>query len=122
MMKKIILIIGIAISLLMLGCANQPSSGGGELDSFATCLTESGAKMYGAFWCPHCKDQKAGFGESWDKVNYIECSLPSGQGQTAVCQQAGIQGYPTWEFADGERASGNLPHADLARITGCPLP
>jgi len=27
-------------------------------DAFARCLTDRGVKMYGAFWCPHCVEQK----------------------------------------------------------------
>lgn len=30
----------------------------GKLDSFASCLKDSGVTFYGAFWCPHCRDQK----------------------------------------------------------------
>ena len=32
--------------------------------ALAEHLTNSGAKMYGAFWCPHCQQQKAIFGRS----------------------------------------------------------
>ena len=32
------------------------------LDSFAQCLTSKGMKMYGAWWCPHCAEQKESFG------------------------------------------------------------
>ncbi len=92
-----------------------------QLDSFAKCLTESGAKMYGAFWCPHCNEQKKDFGDSWKHIEYIECSTPDGKGQTGECRAAGIQGYPTWEFADGSRESGTLPLEFLSEKTSCPL-
>ena len=39
------------------------------LDSFAKCLSAKGVKMYGAWWCPHCKDQKESFGYSFQYVN-----------------------------------------------------
>jgi hypothetical protein len=113
------LIIGcVTAMLLLVGC----SSGGGVDPAFAKCLTDNGAKMFGAYWCPHCKEQKAEFGAAWDEINYIECSLPGGKGQTEVCEKAGIQGYPTWEFVDGSRQSGRLPLATLAAKSGCPLP
>lgn len=112
-----VLMVGLVTVLVACSPTGSP-----ELDSFATCITENGAKMFGAYWCPHCKDQKADFGESWDKVNYIECSLPGGRGQTEVCAQAGIQGYPTWEFGDGERVSGRQSFEALAQKTGCSLP
>src|SRR2546430_1164979 len=44
------------------------------LDSFAQCLTSKGTKMYGAWWCPHCKDQKESFGFALQYVNYVERS------------------------------------------------
>jgi hypothetical protein len=94
----------------------------GKYDEFAQCLTESGAKMFGAFWCPHCIDQKNSFGKSWDKVNYIECSLPDKSGQTPFCRSEGIKGYPTWEFADGSRQSGFIQLESLSETTGCSLP
>lgn len=91
-------------------------------DSFAQCITESGAKMYGAFWCPHCQNQKEDFGKSWQYVDYIECSTPDGRGQTGECRAAGIDGYPTWEFGDGSRESGELSFEFLSSKTGCMLP
>lgn len=94
----------------------------GTLDSFAQCLTDSGAHFYGAFWCPHCQRQKALFGKSKDLLPYIECSTPDGNGKTQVCIDAGITGYPTWEFANGERMSGEIPLATLAEKTSCALP
>ena len=32
---------------------------GHKYDSFAKCLADKQAKMYGLYWCPHCADQKA---------------------------------------------------------------
>ncbi len=75
-------------------------------DDFAQCLTDSGAKMFGAYWCPHCLEQKESFEGSWNKVNYIECSLANNAGQTQICKDERIKGYPTWEFGDGTRMSG----------------
>jgi hypothetical protein len=92
-----------------------------KYNDFAICLAEKGAKMYGASWCTHCKDQKREFGASWQYVTYIECSNPD-HSQTAQCAQAGIKGYPTWEFADGTRQSGALPFELLSQKTGCELP
>jgi hypothetical protein len=92
------------------------------LESFAQCLTTKGAKMYGAWWCPHCADQKEMFAESFHYVNYVECSPPGQRTQTDVCKQAEIKTYPTWQFADGSRVSGTQPLAELSKKTGCPLP
>jgi hypothetical protein len=94
----------------------------GKLDSFAQCVNQSGAKFYGAFWCPHCQEQKALFGSSAKLLPYIECSTPDGKGQLPLCTEAGIQGYPTWEFADQNRKSGTLTLQELSQLTSCELP
>src|SRR3989338_7504677 len=72
------------------------------LDGFAQCLGEKGATFYGAFWCPHCQNQKKLFGRSERLLPYVECSTPDGQGQTMECREKEIQSYPTWIFANGE--------------------
>jgi thiol-disulfide isomerase/thioredoxin len=92
-----------------------------EYDSFAQCISDSGAKFYGTYWCPHCKEQKALF-ENSKKLPYIECSTPNGQAQTQVCLDAGIKSYPTWEFADGSRESGMQTFEKLSEKTSCPVP
>ena len=94
----------------------------GELDTFATCLGEKGAKFYGTFWCPHCRNQKALFGKSARLLPYTECSTPDGNSQLQVCKDAKIEGYPTWEFSDGTRLSGEISLETLAEKTSCELP
>jgi hypothetical protein len=91
----------------------------GKYDDFARCLSASGAKMYGSYWCPHCNEQKEMFGSSWKYMNYIECSLPARAGQTQACIDANITSYPTWEFNDGNRTLGVLSFDDLSQKTGC---
>ena len=93
-------------------------------DSFARCLSQRGVKMYGAYWCPHCSDQKALFNASFKYVNYIECGLPGTTSQLQqVCTDAGIKHFPTWQFPPmGERVEGEIPLGDLSLRTGCPLP
>ena len=94
---------------------------GSQYEAFAKCVTESGAKMYGTFWCPHCKEQKRELGKSWQYIDYIECSTPDGKSQTGECRAAGINGYPTWEFKDGSREEGKLSLTFLSKKTGCPI-
>ncbi len=91
-------------------------------DSFATCLKDKGAVFYGAFWCPHCQDQKKEFGSSAKLLPYIECSTPDGQAQTQICTDKKIEGYPTWIFADGSKLTGKATFEQLADKTSCPLP
>lgn len=94
----------------------------GQLDGFAQCITDSGAKFYGAFWCPHCQNQKALFGRSAKLLPYIECSTPDGREQLPVCRDANVTGYPLWEFKNGERVPGEVPLEVLAEKTQCALP
>ncbi len=94
----------------------------GTLDGFAQCLGEKGATFYGAFWCPHCQTQKKMFGKSAKKLPYVECSTPDGKGRLPICVEKKIEGYPTWEFADGSREGGEVPLEKLAEKTGCELP
>jgi len=110
-----VLIVGASVLLVRSG--NTP----GKYDDFAKCLTEKGAEFYGAFWCPHCRNQKSLFGKSVEYINYIECSTPDGNSQLSQCTEKGIEGYPTWIFADGSRENGEVPLEKLAEKTGCIL-
>ena len=123
-MQKNTLIWSLVLVLVIAGVAwlIMVPSKPGKLDSFATCLSESGATFYGAFWCPHCQNQKAMFGVSARLLPYVECSTPDGNGQLPVCTTAGIKGYPTWDFADGTRESGEISLERLSEKTSCPLP
>jgi len=94
----------------------------GPLDSFAQCIKDSGAKYYGAFWCPNCKNQEALFGRSKKLLPRIECSTPDGKNQIQVCKDANIQGYPTWDFENGTRVTGTQSLESLSEATSCPLP
>ena len=99
----------------------QPPADAAAVTQLAECLTQKGAKMYGAYWCPHCQQQKKDFGDAFAKVDYVECSpqgTPQGQ-QAQVCTDAGVKNYPTWIFPDGSRQTGELSFADLAAKSGC---
>ena len=94
----------------------------GELDGFAQCLEEKGATFYGTFWCSHCISQKTLFGKSKKFLPYVECSTADRKSQLKVCRDKNIEGYPTWEFADGSRLSGEISLKQLSEKTGCSLP
>lgn len=120
-MGLIVLVIG---GLIFVRNASDGRQSGGEpsvYDGFAQCLTDAGAKFYGAYWCPHCQNQKKSLGNS-KNIPYVECSTPNGQGQLPVCTDAGITGYPTWVFADGSRLDGERTLEELAEKTLCTLP
>jgi len=92
-------------------------SGPSEM-ALAQHLKEVGATKYGAYWCPHCHEQKQLFGEeAFAIVPYVECAKPGGNGQTQECRAAGIQSYPTWEI-DGQLYRGTQTLDELADATG----
>lgn len=117
----------LAIGILVYGLTRTSNETGivataaGSLDTYAQCLTDAGATFYGAFWCPHCEDQKSLFADS-KNLPYVECSSPDGQEQLEVCTTADITSYPTWRFADGSELKGTQTLADLSSKTNCPLP
>jgi len=94
--------------------AAQRNSFAGRL---AQHLTVTNAKMYGAYWCPHCIDQKKRFGEAKKLVPYIECDAKGENPQTALCQEKGIKGFPTWEI-NGKMLSGERSLDELADASG----
>ena len=56
---------------------------GSRLDAFAKCLASKQAKMYGAYWCPHCADQKEMFESSFQYVPYVECGVPGSRDESS---------------------------------------
>ncbi len=116
----VLLIIGVAITAVARK-GGGGVAGPGKYDEFATCLKDKGAVFYGAFWCPHCQTQKKLFGSSQKLLPYVECSTADGNSQTQACIDKGIQSYPTWEFADGSKLTGEIPLAQLAEKTSCVL-
>lgn len=124
--KKIFFFI---VSLLILGTIiavlfgrNATPVGPGKYDDFATCLKDEGAVFYGTFWCVHCQATKELFGSSKKLLPYVECSTLDGKNQMQICTDKKIEGYPTWEFADGSRLTGELSLQQLAEKTSCVLP
>lgn len=94
----------------------------GKYDDFAKCLDDSGTKMYGAYWCPHCSNQKELFGASAKHIPYVECDPRGNNADKAACDAAGVQGFPTWVFPDGTRISGETSLRQLSISSGCELP
>lgn len=90
----------------------------------AAFLTARGAKMYGAFWCSHCEDQKELFG-SGAAVPYVECFPDGWQRGTPLaeaCANVGITGFPTWVMPDGEKLEGDKALKELAAAAGFRAP
>ncbi|NJL86552.1 MAG: vitamin K epoxide reductase family protein [Leptolyngbyaceae cyanobacterium SM1_1_3] len=100
------------------GPAVTTPSGEAEM-ALAQHLSTVGGKMYGAWWCPHCHDQKQLFGqEAAKEIPYVECDSQGVNPQTELCQAtAQVEGFPTWEI-NGEFYSGTQNLEKLADASG----
>lgn len=86
--------------------------------ALAEHLTQTGAVMYTAYWCPHCHEQKELFGkEATAKLKVVECAPDGRNSQKALCDSKKIEGFPTWEI-NGKLDSGVKPLARLAELSG----
>lgn len=78
----------------------------------ARALQLNGAKMYGAFWCSHCFEQKQAFGMGAKAdLPYVECYPDGYTGPRSIaraCLDANIQGFPTW-IINGQKVEGDWP-------------
>lgn len=87
------------------------------LKALAMHLEEKGARFYGAYWCPHCQEQKELFGASADRLPYVECTPQGRNGPVNVaCVTRDIADYPTW-IIDGRKYTGVLTPDRLASVT-----
>ncbi|XP_048431238.1 thiol-disulfide oxidoreductase LTO1 isoform X1 [Pyrus x bretschneideri] len=92
--------------------------------ALAKHLSAIGAKMYGAFWCSHCVEQKQMFGSEAAKLlNYVEC-FPGGFRKGTImqkeCFDVQIEGFPTWVI-NGQVLSGEKELMELAQESGFDL-
>ncbi|MCA9473747.1 MAG: vitamin K epoxide reductase family protein [Nitrospirales bacterium] len=89
-----------------------------QLQALATHLTKTGARFYGAYWCPRCQEQKAIFQASAKRLPYVECSS-GGRGSplTKPCAAEKIKSYPTWIIND-TRYTGLQTPSSLAVNSG----
>ncbi len=101
-----------------IGWEISSTSGAAEIE-LAKYLTQKDVKVYGAYSCPHCYEQQQLFGkEAWSNIQQIECAADAKENpQPAVCEQAGIKGFPTWSI-DGELDPGAKKLARLGELTG----
>jgi hypothetical protein len=90
-----------------------------EVVQLAKCLASQNVAMYGAYWCPHCQNQKEAFGSAFQYIPYVECTQ-----DTKKCIGDGVNGYPTWIFGDpqatsSKRLEGEQSLEKLAAESGC---
>jgi hypothetical protein len=87
------------------------------LESFAQCLNEKGAIMYGIKWCSWCQKEKANFKDAWRFINYVECLE-----DTQRCLGAGVNSFPTWTLPGGKKLIGYQGLEKLSEESDCSLP
>ncbi len=107
---------GILIVVMVFVLSASENKNNPALDIFAKCLSEKGVTMYGVDWCPHCQNEKKEFEDSFKYVNYVECPK-----EPQKCLALGIEGYPTWIFADGKRLVGEQGLEKLVKESECAL-
>ncbi len=123
--KRRRLAISVVLAVVVLGLAYYlDHRSQHQHDAFARCLTERGVKMYGAWWCPHCVEQKEKFRASFEYAPYVECGIKGElHGEAQVCKDEKVQHYPTWQFPPtGERVERVFSLEELSDRTGCALP
>ena len=112
----------LVVGLMHLNYAGVFNPAAGPEDPYLQALAEHlsvrDAIFYGAYWCPHCQQQKLLFGASAHRLPYVECSPNGRAGAPATsCLAANIRNYPTWVIA-GRRLDRILGVAQLARYSG----
>lgn len=117
---SIIGLLGIFFVIMIFLFVQKSAATPGPYDAFAQCLTEKDAVMYGAYWCPHCAEQKKMFGKSFEYIRYVECDPQGKNAQPEVCRQNGIESYPAWIIAR-ETYRGTQTLQQLADATECRL-
>jgi len=61
--------------------------------ALAEHLSSIGARVFTAYWCPHCHDQKQAFGKvAAAKLQVIECAEDGANSQAQLCKQQGGPG------------------------------
>jgi len=117
--RNLVIVTGVSVAALgawQNGLLQPPENP--RLKALAEHLEATGARYYGAFWCPSCQDQRRLFGRSADRLPYVECSPNGRQGVVAfACVSADISGYPTW-IINGRRYQQVLSPDELARYSG----
>jgi uncharacterized membrane protein len=87
--------------------------------ALARHLAQSRAVFYGAYWCPHCQEQKHKFGGAAALLPYVECDPKGMNSQTERCEREGVQAFPTWVIG-GNKREGVQSLEALAEASGFP--
>ena len=101
------------IAIAQEAAPNVTTTSSPEAIALAKHLQKIGAKLYTAYWCPHCHNQKQRFGkEAVKHLEVIECDRGGVNPQTQLCRAKRVRAYPTWEingkFYPGNQSLDNL--------------
>lgn len=112
------------VALALVGAVHAASSGllapreNAQLTALAQHLERTGAKYYGAFWCPACREQSRLFAGSASHLPYVECSPDGRNGAVALeCLKPEVQSFPTWQIRGRYHQQVFQPE-ELARMSG----
>ena len=84
--------------------------------ALASDMKSLDARMFGAFWCSHCYEQKQALGlEAMRSIPYVECDREGYNGRRDLCKEKEVPGYPTWEI-NGELFPGERSLSELREI------
>ena len=109
--NKLFLMLGGSLVVLVLLAFGISAILPGKYDSFAKCLTDKGAIMYGAIeWCHYTQDQAGMFGKSFKYAPYKDYRDA----------EITIKKTPTW-LIDGMAYENVQSLERLSSLTGCPL-
>jgi glutaredoxin len=85
--------------------------------ALAKHLRKIGAKLYTAYWCPHCHHQKQRFGkEAVKHLEVIECDQRGVNPQTQLCRNKKVRAFPTWDI-NGKLYPGNHSLESIANFS-----
>ena len=87
----------------------------GSYDSFAKCLSEKGAVIYGNDFCQYTNKQLNYFGNSKKYLNYVKCIDNKELGDSKA-----IKVTPTWEI-NGQMYEQVQTFEKLSAVSGCEL-
>ncbi len=102
-MLGVIIIAGIGLFVI------QRVQAPGPYEAFAKCLTEKGAKVYGADFCKYTAEQIGMFGKSYKYLDYHDYTA-----------RTDIKITPTWIIGE-EKYERVQSFEKLAELTGCSL-
>jgi len=111
-MKRVLIAIFI---LILSGCAQKSENKNlkSELVDFVGCLSEKQTVVYFTAECEFCKRQREIFGDKFELLKSVNCSL-----ENEKCD--GLKNFPLWKIG-GKEYVGYKNFMELEKISNCKL-